>query len=43
VDHSFWADHPALLERMSVVLDRLRTLPDGDWQLLVSAADQFPG
>ena len=43
VDHSFWTDHPALLERMSIVLDRLRTLPDGDWQLLVSAAEQFPG
>ncbi|ANZ37048.1 hypothetical protein BBK82_14195 [Lentzea guizhouensis] len=43
VDHSFWADHPALLDRMSGVLDRLRTLPDGDWQLLVTAADQFPG
>ncbi|MFD4672878.1 contact-dependent growth inhibition system immunity protein [Lentzea sp. NPDC058450] len=43
VDHSFWGDHPALLSRMSALLDRLRTLPDGDWHLLVSAADQFPG
>ncbi|WP_439662499.1 contact-dependent growth inhibition system immunity protein [Lentzea sp. HUAS TT2] len=43
VDHSFWADHPALLSRMSSLLDRLRTLPDGDWHLLVSAAEQFPG
>lgn len=43
VDHSFWSDHPELRIRMSAVLDRLRILPDGDWQLLVSAADQFPG
>ncbi|GAA3619970.1 hypothetical protein GCM10022267_02650 [Lentzea roselyniae] len=43
VDHSFWADHPELLTRMTVLLDRLRTLPEGDWQLLVSAAEQFPG
>ena len=43
VDQSFWVDHPELLTRMTAVLDRLRTLPDGDWQLLVSAAEQFPG
>jgi len=43
VDHSFWFDHPQLLTRMSALLDRLRTLPDGDWRLLVSAAEQFPG
>lgn len=43
VDPSFWADHPTLRDRLSVVLDRLRTLPDGDWRLLVSAAEQFPG
>ncbi len=43
VDHSFWTDHPELLTRMSVLLDRLRTLPEGDWQLLVNAAEQFPG
>lgn len=43
VDPSFWADHPALLARMSTLLDRLRTLPEGDWHLLVSAAEQFPG
>ncbi|MFI6100648.1 contact-dependent growth inhibition system immunity protein [Lentzea sp. NPDC051213] len=43
VDPSFWADHPTLRDRLTVVLDRLRTLPPGDWQLLVSAAEQFPG
>ncbi|MFD9705212.1 contact-dependent growth inhibition system immunity protein [Lentzea sp. NPDC059081] len=43
VDHSFWSDHPQLLARMSALLDRLRTLPEGDWRLLVSAAEQFPG